>query len=57
MQILEEIKNEIGSYIKEIKFEVANIIIYTDNKVFFLGCRPKILELVNKLKKRFAGKS
>lgn len=52
MQVLEEIKNEIRPYIKDIKFEVANIIIYTDNKMFFLGSRPKIMELVNKLKKR-----
>ncbi len=52
MQVLEEIKNEIGRYIKDVKFEVANIILYTDNKVFFLNSRPKILELVNKLKKR-----
>ena len=52
MRILDEITAELPKVICDAGFEGANIVLYTDNSVFFKESDKKIRELVNKFKKR-----
>ncbi len=50
--IIGSILKELPSVIKSASFEGANIVLYTDNKDFFLGSELKIRDIVNRIKKR-----
>jgi len=50
--ILKNILDELPKCISNAVFEGANIVIYTDDKNFFLTGENKIKEIVNKIKKR-----
>ncbi len=50
--ILKTVTNELPKVIESANFEGANIVIYTDDKKFFLEGEEKIREIVNKIKKR-----
>ncbi len=54
MDIKKDIIELIGdkSLVEDINFEVSNVIVYTKNKNFFLGCSDVIKSIVNKEKKR-----
>ena len=52
MDILKTIKDKLVSKITDAGFEGANIVLYTDNELFFKEGEPKIKEIVNELKKR-----
>ncbi|PIN91771.1 beta-CASP ribonuclease aCPSF1 [Candidatus Pacearchaeota archaeon CG10_big_fil_rev_8_21_14_0_10_31_9] len=50
--ILKSITDDLPKVIKDAGFEAANIVLYTDNVVFFKDSESQIKELVNKYKKR-----
>ncbi len=50
--ILKSILDELPKNISNAVFEGANIVLYTDNKTFFLEGETKIKEIVDKIKKR-----
>jgi len=50
--ILKNIQNELPKFISSANFEGANIVLYTNDKNFFLEGEKKIKEVVNKIKKR-----
>ena len=50
--ILKSILDELPKSISNAVFEGANIVLYTDNKTFFLEGETKIKEIVDKIKKR-----
>ncbi len=50
--IIGSILKDLPSVIKNASFEGANIVLYTDNKDFFLDSEQKIRDIVNKIKKR-----
>ncbi len=52
MDILKFITEKLHGKIKEANFEGANIVLYTDNELFFKEGEPKIKEIVNEIKKR-----
>ncbi len=52
MEILKNITERLHGKIKEANFEGANIVLYTDNELFFKEGEPKIKEIVNDIKKR-----
>jgi len=52
MDILKVIKDKLHGKIKEANFEGANIVLYTDNEIFFKEGESKIKEIVNEIKKR-----
>jgi KH/beta-lactamase-domain protein len=52
MKILKEIQEQLQRNITEANFEGANIVLYTDNEIFFKNGEGKIKEIVNQIKKR-----
>jgi len=52
MDILKTIKDKLVSKITDAGFEGANIVLYTDNELFFKEGEGKIKEIVNDIKKR-----
>lgn len=52
MDILKFITEKLHGKITEANFEGANIVLYTDNELFFREGEPKIKEIVNEIKKR-----
>ncbi|MFC1682009.1 beta-CASP ribonuclease aCPSF1 [Nanoarchaeota archaeon] len=52
MDILKKITDELPGKISEASFEGANIVLYTDNEIFFKQGESKIKEIVNEIKKR-----
>lgn len=52
MDILKFITEKLQGKITEANFEGANIVLYTDNELFFREGEPKIKEIVNEIKKR-----
>ncbi len=50
--ILKHITEKLHGKITEANFEGANIVLYTDNELFFREGEPKIKEIVNEIKKR-----
>jgi uncharacterized protein len=52
MGILDNIKEKLHGKVKEANFEGANIVLYTDNELFFKEGEPKIKEIVDEIKKR-----
>ncbi len=52
MEILKNIKDQLGEKIIEANFEGANIVLYTDNESFFKDGEGKIKEIVEQIKKR-----
>ena len=52
MEILNNIKEKLHGKVKEANFEGANIVLYTDNEIFFREGEPKIKEIVDEIKKR-----
>ena len=50
--ILKNILNELPRCISNAVFEGANIVLYTDDRDFFLNGEGKIKEIVDKIKKR-----
>lgn len=52
MEILKQIKDKVNNKINEAVFEGANIVLYTDNELFFKEGEGKIKEIVNEVKKR-----
>lgn len=50
--ILKNITKELPDHVTEAGFEGANIVLYTENKEFFLTAEEKIKEIVDKIKKR-----
>jgi len=52
VDILKYITEKLQSNITEANFEGANIVLYTDNEIFFKEGEPKIKELVDEIKKR-----
>lgn len=52
MDILRKITDQLSSNITEASFEGANIVLYTDNELFFKNGESKIKEIVDQVKKR-----
>src|SRR3989338_9570279 len=52
MDILNFITEKLHGKITEANFEGANIVLYTNNELFFREGEPKIKEIVNEIKKR-----
>lgn len=52
MDILKNIKEQLGGEITDASFEGANIVLYTDNEKFFKEGERKIKEIVDQIKKR-----
>ncbi len=52
MEILKTIKDNLHGEICDASFEGANIVIYTQNKDFFVDDKGKVREIVNQIKKR-----
>lgn len=52
MDILKFVTEKLHGKITEANFEGANIVLYTDNELFFREGEPKIKEIVNEIKKR-----
>src|SRR3989338_5216719 len=52
MDILNFITEKLHGKITEANFEGANIVLYTNNELFFKEGEPKIKEIVNEIKKR-----
>ncbi|MEK6842175.1 MAG: beta-CASP ribonuclease aCPSF1, partial [Nanoarchaeota archaeon] len=52
MDILKTITDRLEKKIKEVSFEGANIVLYTDNEKFFKEGEPEIKRIVNEIKKR-----
>ena len=52
MEILNNIKEKLHGKVKEANFEGANIVLYTDNELFFREGESKIKEIVDEIKKR-----
>ncbi len=52
MGILDNIKEKLHGKVKEANFEGANIVLYTDNELFFREGEGKIKEIVSEIKKR-----
>ena len=50
--ILKHITEKLHGKITEANFEGANIVLYTDNELFFKEGESKIKEIVNEIKKR-----
>ncbi len=52
MGILDNIKEKLHGKVKEANFEGANIVLYTDNELFFKEGEGQIKEIVREIKKR-----
>ena len=52
MDILKFITEKLHGKVTEANFEGANIVLYTNNELFFKEGEPKIKEIVNEIKKR-----
>ncbi len=52
MDILKTITDKLHGKVKEANFEGANIVLYTENELFFKEGESKIKEIVNEIKKR-----
>ena len=52
MDILKTITDKLKGKIKEAGFEGANIVLYTDNEIFFKEGEGEIKSIVNEIKKR-----
>jgi len=52
MGILDNIKEKLHGKVKEANFEGANIVLYTDNELFFKEGEGQIKEIVSEIKKR-----
>jgi KH/beta-lactamase-domain protein len=52
MDILKHITDKLQSKVTEANFEGANIVLYTDNEIFFREGEGRIKEIVDELKKR-----
>lgn len=52
MDILKHITDKLQSKVTEANFEGANIVLYTNNEIFFREGEGRIKEIVNELKKR-----
>jgi uncharacterized protein len=52
MEILERIKEKLHGKAKEANFEGANIVLYTDNEIFFKDGESEIKKIVDEIKKR-----
>ena len=52
MDILKQITEKLPGKVADAGFEGANVVLYTDNELFFKEGGPKIKEIVNEIKKR-----
>ena len=52
MDILKTITDKLEKKVKEVSFEGANIVLYTDNEKFFREGETEIKKIVNEIKKR-----
>jgi len=52
MDILKNIKEQLKGNITDANFEGANIVLYTNNEIFFKEGESKIREIVDQIKKR-----